>query len=119
MLLAEMYLLAKKYGRKDAATTYWSQCSNTLGYEPFTDENLAGVAALCGPDSSRYVDTPLPNTAFESVCSNIQYTDDREREALKNKLKEGSIFNATFLRRFAVEMLDSFLMVYDGKSPPS
>lgn len=111
-----MYLLAKRYGREDAVRVYWNQCSNTLGDNPFTDENLAGVAALCGPNSSRYADTPLPDTAFEDFCSNIHYMDDRERETLKKKLEEGSMFNATFLRRFAVDMLDSFLRVYNERS---
>ena len=111
-----MYLLAKRYGREDAVRVYWNQCSNTLSYEPFSDENVAGVAALCGPDSSRYANTPLPDTAFEDFCSNIQYLDDKERGTLKKKLEEGSMFNATFSGRFAVDMLDSYLRVYNERS---
>ncbi|KEQ68459.1 hypothetical protein M436DRAFT_86344 [Aureobasidium namibiae CBS 147.97] len=118
VFFAEMYLLAKRYGREDEVRVYQNLFSGILEGEPFSNEHIAGVAALCGPDSSRYADTPFPDTAFEELCANIPYLDNKERGTLKKKLEEGSMFKATFLGRFAVEMLDRFLMVYDGKSPP-
>ncbi|KAI4773342.1 hypothetical protein E4T52_11681 [Aureobasidium sp. EXF-3400] len=111
MLFPEMYLLAKKHGRADAAYIYDWHFGVALRREQFTEEYFASVTALCGPDSSRYVDTPLPVTALTQFCSNIEHMNDTERQTFKEKLEEGSLFNTTMLKRFAAEMFDSSLML--------
>jgi len=106
MLLAEMYLLARKYGREDTADIYKARCCDKIYSERFTDEDLASVAVLCGSDSSRYVDTPLPAGAVDELCCLVEDMNGTERETVKKKLEEGSLLSNTLLRRFAVRVLD-------------
>jgi hypothetical protein len=116
MLFPEMYLLAEKHGRNDAACVYDWHFGVALRREQFTEEYFASVTALCGPDSSRYVDTPLPVTALTQFCSHIEHMNNTERQTFKEKLEEGSLFNTTILRRFAIEMYDSYLMLHNQMS---
>lgn len=106
MLLAEMYLLAKKHGCKDAAYAYEAHCENALRHERLTDEYFSYVAALCGPKSSRYANTSLADMAFKEVSSRIEFLEYRECQVFKEKLEEESLFDAKFLKLFAMEMLD-------------
>ncbi|KAH0384981.1 hypothetical protein KCU92_g3911, partial [Aureobasidium melanogenum] len=111
LFFAEMCLLAKRYGLDDVAQIYTRHCQKVLAKLSFTDEFLAHVAALCGPDSSRYADTSLPGTAFRHMVYRVRCMerDSEPSEAFAKRLEEGSIFNAMFTNRFANEMLTMFL----------
>jgi hypothetical protein len=63
------------------------------------------VAALCGPDAS-YADSTLPNAIFEEFSIQVMNIEHKELGILKPKVEDGSLLNATFLRRFALEMLE-------------
>ncbi|KAG9997431.1 hypothetical protein KCU78_g16957, partial [Aureobasidium melanogenum] len=109
--LAEMYLLAKRHGRDDAAQEYETRCEYVLAREHFTDELFSMVATLCGTDSTRYSNTSLPEIAFKDILYRVQCMerDGELPETFADKLEEGSLLNAAFTRRFAREMLVSFL----------
>lgn len=109
--LAEMYLLAKRHGRDDAARGYETRCELVLVREQFTDELFSMVATLCGPNSTRYANTSLPEMAFKDILGRVQCMerDGELPETFADKLEEGSLLNAAFTRRFAREMLVSFL----------
>jgi hypothetical protein len=103
---AEMYLLAEKHGRPDAVDMYKARCREILGRTPCSDRYFAGVAALCGPGSSRYAISTLPDAVFEEFSIRVVGMENEEFQRLKHKVKDGSLFNATFLGRFALEMLE-------------
>jgi hypothetical protein len=104
-----MYVLAEKHGRPDAADVYEARCRQTLGRRPCSDRYFADVAALCGPDAS-YADSTLPNAIFEGSSIQVMNIEHKELGILKPKVEDGSLLNATFLRRFALEMLEKKLV---------
>ncbi|KAG9996425.1 hypothetical protein KCU78_g17455, partial [Aureobasidium melanogenum] len=69
---AEMYMLAKKHGRDDAASYYEDCCYDAMSDCSFDDEYLGHVAAFCGPSSTRYADTPFAEMAFQHILYRIE-----------------------------------------------
>lgn len=108
VFLAEMYLVAMKHGRRDAADDFEADCLERLMDEEFSDQYFSDVTALCGPDSSRYADTSIQAMVFETVLRNVKYMDDESAETFKKKYNEGVLFNTEFTRRFGMLMLDRF-----------
>ncbi|CAD0088111.1 unnamed protein product, partial [Aureobasidium vineae] len=104
--LADMYLLAKKLRRDDAAEEYKGQCADVLSKQKFSDELLSQVATLCGPDS-KSADTSFAEMVFANILYRVR--GGKVPETFAEKLADGSLFNATFTRRFANEILGSFL----------
>jgi hypothetical protein len=118
MVLAEMYLVAVKHGRHDVADDYETFCYDQLTDETFSNQYFSDVAALCGPDSSRYADTSLPDMAFGVVLRKIKHMDDKDTEKFKEKFDEGMLFNAKFMQRFGRSMLDRYRELYKRSPPP-
>jgi hypothetical protein len=122
MILAEMQLLANKHGRVDSPLeppVYGLLCYMAMDREKFTDTYFSFVAALCGSDSPKWAGTSLPEVAFGDVCCRIVEMHDRDYETLVDKLEDGSLFNATFMRRFAIRMLDSYRVDRSRVSSPN
>jgi hypothetical protein len=121
MILAEVQLLANKHGRVDSPLeppVYGLLCYMAMGREKFTDTYFTFVAALCGSDSPKWAGTSLPEVAFGDVCSSIVEMHDRDYETFVDKLEDGSLFNATVMRRFAIRMLDSYRVKRSRASSP-
>jgi hypothetical protein len=109
MFFAELHLLAKRDGRHDSAHTYEAYCHDALHRIMFTDEYFSFISALCGPDSSRFANTSLPDMVLRVIPCHIEYMGERYK-MFKKKFEEGSLFNDTLMKRFAVVMLDCFRM---------
>ncbi|KAK6003016.1 hypothetical protein QM012_000861 [Aureobasidium pullulans] len=109
-LLAELYMLAKRYGRNDMADAYLLRFGTAMFREPVSDEYLSHIAEFCGPDSSKYTETGLPEEAFVSLLDQMAELEDEKTsrspcKALASKLKGGTLLNPVFMGRFANEML--------------
>jgi hypothetical protein len=110
----DMYLLARRYRRQDAAYMYEIHCREMLRREPFTEEYFSAVTALCGPTSSIFEDTALSYMVFKELYARIEHMNNTDREIFRAKFEEGSLFNAAFLRRFGTRMLYSYQRLYDS-----
>jgi hypothetical protein len=108
LFFAEMSLIAKKHGRHDIAGDNIGLCCQAMQRESSTDEYLSCVAALCGPDSSKYADTSLPNMIIVMILYRVEHMNFGDLEEFKRRLEEGSLLNAKCSRRLAAEMLNGF-----------
>jgi hypothetical protein len=108
LFFAEMSLVASEHGRHDAANDYASLCCEMLQRESSTDIYLSCVAALCGPDSSKYADTTIPARILIMLLYRIEHMDFEESETFKRRLEEGSLLNARMSSRLASEMFNGF-----------
>ncbi|KAG9550106.1 hypothetical protein KCU71_g14134, partial [Aureobasidium melanogenum] len=113
LVFAELYLLAEKHRREDLARTYLRRFGTAMYQEPFTDKYLSYITDFCGPGSCRYTDTALQEKAFQDILNRMAELDDEETTKLcrtfAQKLKEGSLFNAVLIGRFAYEMTSRHL----------
>lgn len=108
IFFAEMSLLAKQHGCHDVADDHIGLCCQALQPEPSLDEYLSYVAALCGPHSSKYADTSIPNRVLMMVLYRVEHMNFGDLEEFKRRLEEGSFLNAKCSRRLAAEMLNGF-----------
>jgi hypothetical protein len=120
MLYPEIHLLGEKHGRHAASHAYKHCCRNALRLDPFTDQYFLCVAALCGPNSSRFAKTPLPNVAFKDVFSRLNHMESKYRkhiERFRAEVRGGSLFDANFLRVLAT--IKAGRDLFEHKEPPS
>lgn len=118
---AGLYLLARKHGLETKARTYLRRFNTAMYQEPFTEKYLAYIADFCGPGSYRYTDTEVPEEAFDNILDRIielkgEGTKKLPYKTLAQKLKDGSLFNAMFMGRFADEMTSRYLYSVDCES---
>jgi hypothetical protein len=108
LFFAEMSLIANEHGRHDLANDYADLCCEVLQRESSTDKYLSYVAALCGPDSSKYADITFPDKVLRMLLYRIEHMDFQESETFERKLEEGSLLNGKLSCRLASEMFNGF-----------
>lgn len=97
---AAMCLLTKKYDLRDASYRHRHRFVETMNKEKEEPSYPQALALVCGPDSSKFANTMLPEQAFESCLTDAKTLVKKNKTFLK-MLKEGTLFSAEYAGWFA------------------
>lgn len=102
---ADMCVLTQQYCLQDANFRHRFRYLEDMKKEKCQLGYPLAVALVCGPDSSKYADTHLPEQVFKS-CLEDAKTLVKENKTFLKMLEEGTLFNAKFAGRFAAGLAD-------------
>lgn len=102
---ADMCVLTQKYDLQDANFKHRHKILEIMKKEKCQSSYPLAVALVCGPDSSRYADTKLPEQIFK-CCLEDARTLVKENKTFLEMLKEGTLLDAKFAGRFAAGLAD-------------
>lgn len=97
---ADMCVLTQKYDLQDANFRHRFQYLEDMKRRKCQSSYPLAVALVCGPNSSKYADTNLPEQVFKR-CIEDAKTLVKENKTFLKMLEEGTLFNAKFAGRFA------------------
>ncbi|KAK6003018.1 hypothetical protein QM012_000863 [Aureobasidium pullulans] len=100
---ADMCALTKKYYLQDAEFHHRHRFLSITNEQKQEPSYPLAIALVCGPGSSKYADTVLPDQAFKS-CLEDAKTLVKDNKPFFKMLKAGELFNAKFAGRFAAEL---------------
>lgn len=100
---ADMCALTQKYGLEDSNVRHRFVFLDTMNKEKWKSSYPLTVALVCGPDSSEYADTKLPEQVFKRCLEDAKDLL-KDNKTFFKMLVEGKLFNTKFAGRFAAGM---------------